>query len=423
MSIPLKIGLFGAGVVGGGVIELISKNILKFNKLNINISISKICVKSIDKTRDFSVPSDAKFVTNYNELIEDPSINVIVELIGGTTTAKDLVFAAIKAGKHVVTANKALIAAYLPEIQQLLAENPTVSFNFEAAVCGGIPIIHSLQTDFLSDNIKKVMGIMNGTTNFMLSKMEDEGSDYNVVLKEAQALGYAEADPTADVEGHDVQAKIALLAKLGFGKTVPWESVPTKGISKVSAVDFEYAKLLRSTIKLIGTAQLNDDGSLAVFVSPNIVSLNNPLSSAKGPGNMVLVSSDNLNTSSFAGPGAGRYATANSVMNDIIRLAQGKTVNPFPLEVNLHINNDYSTRFYVRITCRDGLGIIRSVGEIAEKCGVSIHAILQNPITNIDHVDFVVTTDSVKLHQIDLFANEISKQVYAKNLPVYMPIL
>eukprot|EP01035_Chromulina_nebulosa_P018227 gene18227-23896_t len=404
MSIPLKIGLFGAGVVGGGVVD-------------------KICVKSIDKPRDFTVPTDVKFVTNYNELIEDPSINVIVELIGGTTTAKDLVFAAITAGKHVVTANKALIAAFLPEIQQLLAENPSVSFNFEAAVCGGIPIIHSLQTDFLSDNIKKVMGIMNGTTNFMLSKMEDEGSDYKVVLKEAQALGYAEADPTADVEGHDVQAKIALLAKLGFGKTVPWESVPTKGISKISAVDFEYAKLLRSTIKLIGTAQLNDDGSLAVFVSPNIVSLNNPLSSAKGPGNMVLVSSDNLNISSFAGPGAGRYATANSVLNDIIRLAQGKTANPFPLDVNLHINNDYSAKFYVRITCRDGLGIIRSVGEIAEKCGVSIHAILQNPITNIDHVDFVVTTDSVKLHQIDLFANEISKQAYAKNLPVYMPIL
>jgi homoserine dehydrogenase len=188
----------------------------------------------------------------------------------------------------------------------------------------------------------------------MLCKMEDEGADYGDALKEAQALGFAEADPTADVEGHDVQAKIALLAKLAYGKTVPWETVPTAGISKITKVDFEYARSLKSTIKLVGTASTNADGSLAVFVSPMLVPLNSPLASAKGPGNMVVVTSENMGSSTFAGPGAGRFPTANSVMNDLIRLSQEKTMPPFPLSSEIPLNNDYVAPFYVRIRCTDG---------------------------------------------------------------------
>jgi homoserine dehydrogenase len=257
----------------------------------------------LDKPRDFELKAGTKLVTDYEEILGDATINCVVELMGGTTHAKDVVFRAIAAGKHVVTANKALIAAYLPELQQALASNPSVKFLYEAAVCGGIPIIHALHTDFLADKVTKIMGIMNGTTNFMVCKMEDEGWDYGVALKEAQRLGFAEADPTADVEGHDVQAKIALLAKLAFGKTVPWETVPTTGISKITSVDFEYAKTLKSTIKLVGTAVQNVDGSLAVFVAPNLVPLTSPLASAKGPGNMVVVSSENMGVSTLAGPG------------------------------------------------------------------------------------------------------------------------
>ena len=176
-------------------------------------------------------------------------------------------------------------------------------------------------------------------------------------------LGFAEADPTADVEGHDVQAKISLLAKLCFGVTVPWKNVPTVGISKLSSVDFEYASILKSTIKLVGTATTNPDHSLAVFVSPVMVPLTSPLASAKGPGNMVMISSANLSNSTFAGPGAGRYPTANSILNDIIRIGLNKTIEPFPLSIDLVINNDYVSHFYVRIKCSDGLGIIKSVGE------------------------------------------------------------
>lgn len=204
------------------------------------------------------------------------------------------------------------------------------------------------------------MGIMNGTTNFMLSNMEDSGADYHDVLKEAQRLGFAEADPTADVEGHDVQAKIALLAKLSFGKDIPVETIPTKGISSISKVDFEYARSMKSTIKLLGTASLNADRSVAVYVSPAIVPFSSPLSTAKGPGNMVLVESQNLSRSSFAGPGAGRFPTANSVVNDLLRIAKMKSAEAFPLQnESLVINNDFEASFYVRIKCSDGLGIIR----------------------------------------------------------------
>jgi homoserine dehydrogenase len=221
------------------------------------------------------------------------------------------------------------------------------------------------------------MGIMNGTTNFMLSKMESEGADYQDVLVEAQRLGYAEADPTADVEGHDVQAKIAILTKLAFGETVALSMIPTKGISSIGKVDFEFVKdsLQQSTIKLLGTAILQEDArdkgkkQLAVFVSPTVVPHDSPLSSAKGAGNMVVVHSENMISSTFAGPGAGRFPTANSVMNDLVRIAQGKSLSMFPTSGSssstssgnsgIVIESDFESKFYIRITAENQVGIIR----------------------------------------------------------------
>lgn len=424
MAMHLKCGVFGGGVVGGGTYELVKKCLKsgRFAQLGATMEINKICVRSLDKPRDYEIDSNCTFVTNYDDILKDKEINTVVELMGGVTHAKDVVFAAIKAGKHVVTANKALIATHLDDIQALLKENPGVQFAYEAAVCGGIPIIHAMQSEFFADTVTRVMGIMNGTTNFMLCKMEDEGASYNAVLKEAQDLGFAEADPTADVEGFDVQAKISILAKLTYGKTVDPSTVPTKGISSITAVDFEYAKILKSTIKLLGCAQMNPNGTLAVFVSPMMVSLSSTLASAKGPGNMVVVGSENNTQSTFAGPGAGRYPTANSVLNDMIRLSTGTGSKPFPLEANLDINNDYSANFYVRISCTDGLGIIKEVGEAAESCGVSINAILQNLITS-DQVDFAVTTESAMLSQVAAFADKVAGMKWSRGTPFFMPVM
>jgi len=188
-------------------------------------------------------------------------------------------------------------------------------------------------------------------------------------------------------------------------------------------VDFEYAKTLRSTIKLVGTAVANADGSLAVFVAPNMVPLASPLASAKGPGNMCVVSSENMGVTTLAGPGAGRFPTANSILNDLVRLAQGKTCPPFPLTSSTPLNNDYVARFYVRVKCSDGLGIIRAVGEAAEASGVSIYAILQNPITSRENMDFVVTTEDVRLSQVQAFAARIANMPFALGDPLFMPIL
>ena len=229
----------------------------------------------------------------------------------------------------------------------------------------------------------------------MLGKMED-GYDYDQVLKEAQDLGFAEADPTADVEGHDVRAKISILAKLAFGTTVPIDAIPCKGITNISVIDFEYAKSMGCTIKLIGTAvrqsQFGEhDGALSVYVSPKLIPNGHLLASASGSGNAVIVDSANLGAAAYTGPGAGRYATANSVVSDIMRVANGTCpTSPFPLSSNIELNNDYVSAFYIRISFRDGLGIVRSVGDLAEQSGVSIHSILQQPITDRCAADTVI---------------------------------
>jgi len=262
----------------------------------------------------------------------------------------------------------------------------------------------------------------------MLGKME-KGANYNAVLKEAQDLGYAEADPTADVEGHDVRAKIAILAKLAFGTTVPVNTIPCMGITELSTVDFEYAKLLGCTVKLVGTAaRLSNygehDGSLSVYVSPKVVSNSHLLASARGSGNAVAVDSNNLGIASYTGPGAGRYPTANSVVADICRVAIGNTpVDPFPLQSNIDLDNDYTSPFYIRISFRDCLGIIRRVGELAEKHGVSIDSVLQNPIKDRMNADFVVTTEECKLSQVTAMCTEIGDETFAHGRPLCMPLL
>eukprot|EP00981_Chlorochromonas_danica_P000033 scaffold21_cov179-Ochromonas_danica.AAC.6 len=288
-------------------------------------------------------------------------------------------------------------------------------FAYEAAVCGGIPIIHTLQTDFVLDRISKVMGIMNGTTNFMLTKMEEENADYHQALAEAQALGYAEADPTADVEGHDVQAKIALLAKLAFGKTVPVQSIPTNGISKLTSSDFHYAKLLDSTIKLIGTANRNEDGSLAVFVNPSLVSRQNPFSTAKGSGNMVVVRSENLQSSTFAGPGAGRFPTANSVVNDLVRLSIGQQVPPFPYEEEgIALNSDYTASFYLRLLDPPG-DFERLLNERASAAGLEVK------VLHADAKEVACVVASTTVAKLTGFLKNLES--HHVQTALYMPIL
>jgi homoserine dehydrogenase len=348
-----RIGMLGAGTVGGGVYEILAKRATGGNML-----ISKICVRSLEKTRDFEIDTTKTTVTtNANDLLSD-DIDCLVEVAGGSSgIVKETVLAALKMGKTVVTANKALLAESMGEIQSILINQPSARIGYEAAVCGGIPIVHTLATCYTGDTIHTIRGICNGTTNFMLSAMaKDVSVSYATILQQAQDLGYAEADPTADVEGHDVRAKIALLAQLAFGGPPPAslvDDIPCLGISKLSSLDFAVAAQRQATIKLIGVASRPNDQAAAaatkntysVYVTPMMVSLHHTLARIDGSGNCVTVTSNNMpNGCSFAGPGAGRFPTAHSIVADLDRAATG-TLPPTALQVtdpSLTIASDYT---------------------------------------------------------------------------------
>jgi homoserine dehydrogenase len=347
-----RIGMLGAGTVGGGVYEILAKRAGSNNML-----IAKICVRSLEKTRDFEIDATKTTITtNANDLLSD-DIDCLVEVAGGSSgIVKETVLAALKMGKTVVTANKALLAESMGEIQSILMNQPSARIGYEAAVCGGIPIVHTLATCYTGDTIHTIRGICNGTTNFMLSAMaKDVSVSYATILQQAQDLGYAEADPTADVEGHDVRAKIALLAQLAFGGPPPVslvDDIPCLGISKLTSLDFAVAAQRQATIKLIGVASRPDNTAAAstrntcsVYVTPMMVSLHNTLARIDGSGNCVTVTSNNMpNGCSFAGPGAGRFPTAHSIMADLDRAATG-TLPPTALQVtnpSLTITSDYT---------------------------------------------------------------------------------
>ncbi|RQM20285.1 hypothetical protein B5M09_010664 [Aphanomyces astaci] len=427
--VPLRIGLFGCGTVGGGVFQILESRAAFLKSIGVNATIEKICVRNATKPELVALVKghSTTITTKYDDILDDSSINCIVELMGGVTDAKDVVFKAIQKNKHVITANKALVANHMTELNELLQAHPTVRFGYEASVCGGIPIIHTLQSSYSGDVIKEIAGIMNGTTNYMLSKMETEGESYEAVLKEAQDLGYAEANPSADVDGFDVQAKIAILAKLGFGCVIPPSSIPTTGITRIKAIDFEYAQLMHSTIKLLGVAKRSNPhapNEISVFVSPILVPRSNVIGSCGGASNIVNVVSDNCINGAYVGQGAGRFPTANSVANDIVRLAQG-VVPPaaFAATQQVTIQNDFAGKFYMRIRISDGLGIVRRVGEEAEKAGISIDSILQLPIQDRRNVDFVVTTDVTQLSKVHVMAKGIEGLPFVLEPPLFLPIL
>lgn len=428
-SKTLRLGIFGGGTVGGGIVEIIQQKQEHFEALTTqNIEVRKICVRDASKPRDFDVPSYAEIVTNYDDILSDDDIDVVVEVMGGTTDAKDVVYTALRKGKHVVTANKALIAAHLPEIDSIIkevnADGKNVEFRYEAAVCGGIPIINSLQSDFVGDDISMISGIINGCTNFMLTAMDRDKKSYDEALAEASELGYAEADPTLDVGGFDARSKLRILMRLAYGVEVNEGEIDCRGITDLTKVDFEYAKMLGGTIKLLGVAERVADDKIAAFVSPCYVTADDPLFAVVGATNAVEVLSKNLQSSTYIGQGAGRFPTANSCINDIVAIAKGNSVAlPFnPLSKDEFVN-DYQSTFFLRIQYKDKVGITRQCGEICEKHDVSIHSILQNPVTSRQDAAFAIITEKVSLEQIKSVCSELRELDWCKEDVFYMPVL
>eukprot|EP00316_Scyphosphaera_apsteinii_P011838 CAMPEP_0119309340 /NCGR_PEP_ID=MMETSP1333-20130426/15041_1 /TAXON_ID=418940 /ORGANISM="Scyphosphaera apsteinii, Strain RCC1455" /LENGTH=438 /DNA_ID=CAMNT_0007313295 /DNA_START=153 /DNA_END=1469 /DNA_ORIENTATION=- len=427
------IGIVGGGTVGGGIVEILSSRApMLHSSLGLTVNIAKVCVKDKSKKRDFVLPAGCEVVEDVEDILNDESIQLVVEVMGGTGLAKDVVTRAITSGKHVVTANKALIAQDLPELQALVSKTNAdrvvpIQFGFEAAVCGGIPIIHALQRDFLADDVIQLSGIINGCTNFILSNMESGGKSYSEALKEASKLGYAEADPTLDVGGFDARSKLRILIKLAFGYDVAEDEIPVRGITEVTSTDFEYARLQGGTVKLLGVAKLDKPGGcrISAFVSPVFVSEKNTLASINGATNAVQIASQSMANSVFVGQGAGRFPTANSCVSDILDICQGTSAMPFPKSTppGMKFVNSYTSAFYVRIRFRDGVGIIQSLGEIFAASGVSIFAILQNPIANRNDAQFVVTTDPVDVSKIKQACVALEATEWCLGDTFWMPVL
>jgi homoserine dehydrogenase len=417
-----RIGIFGGGTVGGGIVEILQKRKDVLQQLGCDIEIAKICVRDLNKARDFDVPCE--ITDQYDDILKDDSIDMVVEVMGGTTDAKMIVYESLKAGKDVVTANKALIAAYLPDIEQLVAASSS-EFRFEAAVCGGIPVIRSMQSDFVGDEIIKVSGIINGCTNFMLTAMDQGGKSYDEALKEASRLGYAESDPTLDVGGFDARSKLNILMRMAFGVEAKEEEIGCRGITELTKLDFDYAKRMGGTIKLVGVAKATSDPTkIAAFVSPCYVSSEDSLASVNGATNAIEVQSANLQSTTYIGQGAGRYPTANSCVNDIVSLAKGdKTKMPFNPASHKQFVNNYDSMFYIRLRYRDMLGITRQCGEICEKHGVSIHSILQNPVARSEDDAFVLITEKVSLASVKKVCTDVEALDWCRGPTFYMPVL
>lgn len=345
----INIGLLGLGTVGQGVVNILSKKRDELEiVLNDEIVIKRILVKDLEKDRDIVVEPE-KLTLDPLAITEDPAIDIVVEVTGDVELSYRLIKRALENRKHVVTANKAVVSAYFEELSYL-AEKNEVYFLYEASVGGGIPVLKPLKDQIHFNTINKVQGILNGTCNFILSKMSDEALDYGQVLKEAQALGYAEADPAADVEGLDTMRKLRILASLALGGSITEDDIIYSGIDKITASDIDLLAKKNRRVKLIGEAIKNEDKYSAV-VWPKAVSETSPLKNVDGAFNSVLIEGDLSGTLNFYGPGAGMYPTANAIWTDIIDcvLENGSKLSPLKNNKLEKDENNFS-RFYLRVS-------------------------------------------------------------------------
>jgi len=344
----VNVGIIGYGTVGSGVFEVLNTNSKSIAvKAGEEIKVKRIC-----DLRDFPGDAAEKLITHdFNDILNDDEITIVVETMGGTKPAYDFVKASIEAGKSVCTSNKELVAKFGAGLIKL-AEKHNVNFLFEASVGGGIPIIRPLNYALTAEEILEIKGILNGTTNFILTKMNDEGLDYETVLKEAQAMGYAEKNPTADVEGFDTCRKIAILTSLAYGKQVDFEDIRTEGITKITKEDMEYAKALNASIKLIGESK-KENGTVYARVAPAMIDREQPLYSVHDVFNAIFVKGNMVDDVMFYGRGAGKLPTASAVVADVIDASRHKNKH-IPIiweEDKLELGDirEYKQKFFVRV--------------------------------------------------------------------------
>ncbi|MBU9721022.1 homoserine dehydrogenase [Bacillus alkalicola] len=409
----ISVGLLGLGTVGSGVVQIIDQHQDKLmHQVGCKVSVKKILVKDTNKKRDVYL-NGTRLTDDPNEVLADPDIDVVIEVMGGVDQTREYILKALENKKHVVTANKDLMAVHGSELLQTALENKCDLF-YEASVAGGIPILRSLAEGLASDRITKMMGIVNGTTNYILTKMSQEGRDYEEVLKEAQELGYAEADPTSDVEGLDAARKIAILATLGFSMKVDLDDVHVSGISQVTQSDLNYCDQLGYTMKLIGLAN-RTKSKVEISVQPTLLPHSHPLAAVHNEFNAVYVYGEAVGETMFYGPGAGKLPTATAVVSDLVEVAKnmrlevnGNSVVLPQYPKNLKSDDEINAKYFLRIHAKDQPGTFAALTSVFSGQNVSLEKILQLPLTEGNLAEIIIVTHKVSKLNYEIILQQLN---------------
>lgn len=409
----ISIGLFGLGTVGTGVVKIIEDHQEKLmHQVGCPVKVKKVLVQDLNKERAVDIDKSL-LTTRPEDILHDSEIDVVIEVMGGIDQTKRYLSEALRNGKHVVTANKDLMALHGSELLAIASEYNCDLF-YEASVAGGIPILRGLVDGLASDHITKMMGIVNGTTNYILTKMSKEGLAYEDVLREAQELGFAESDPTSDVEGLDAARKMAILATLGFSMNIDLADVAVCGISQVTGEDLQYGKQFGYTMKLIGYAH-RADGKVEVSVQPTFLSDSHPLASVQNEYNAIYVYGEAVGETMFYGPGAGSLPTATSVVSDLVGVVKnlrlgvnGRSAVTPQHPKRLKNADEKLSKYFLRLHVQDEVGVFSDITSIFAKYGVSFEKILQLPVKKNEVAEIVLVTHSASQTDYEQIYNELS---------------
>jgi homoserine dehydrogenase len=417
---PINVGLLGIGTVGGGTWQVLARNREEISRrAGRDIRISVVADKEVDKAKKLTTGS-VRVTADAFAVARDPEVDIVVELIGGYTIAKDLVLAAIESGKHVVTANKALLATHGNEIFAA-AQKKGVMVAFEGAVAGGIPIIKALREGLTANRIEWIAGIINGTSNFILSEMRDKGLAFDVVLKQAQQLGYAEADPTFDIEGVDAGHKLTIMSAIAFGIPMQFDKCYKEGISKLTQADIRYAEQLGYRIKLLGITKRTEQG-IELRVHPTLIPAKRLIANVEGVMNAVLVKGDAVGPTMYYGAGAGAEPTGSAVVADLVDITRLHTADPEHRVPHLAFQPDRMsslevlpmdevvTSYYLRMQVADKPGVLADITRILADASISIDAMVQRePQEGEEQVDIIMLTHQTKEKAVNAAIAKIEK--------------
>ena len=418
----IKVGIIGVGTVGTSVAQILKDNADVISaRAGCEIEVKSGVVKNLSKERGL----DIIITDNVDDVLNDPEIDIVVELMGGVEEPFEVVKKALKAGKAVVTANKALLAYHRYELAELAKD---IAFEYEASVAGGIPIINALRDGLSANHIESIMGIMNGTCNYMMTKMTNEGVDYDAILKESQDLGYAEADPSFDVGGYDAAHKLLILASIAYGIDAKPEDILIEGIDKVTSDDISFAKEFGYAIKLLGIAK-KDGNEVELRVHACLISQDEMIAKIDGVMNGISVVGDKVGETLYYGPGAGGDATASAVVANIIDIARSGKSTPMlgfdkPMEGKLTLKptDEIKTKYYLRINVSDKAGVLARITKIFEANNISVETMLQRPATP-DSANLLISTHIAVEKDIQNMMKELETLDFVNNAPVMIRIV